>query len=81
MTAANAVQYTYIIEHNRNPQIKEDSYLGWLEKLHEMTNEWAKTTEHVTIHLFSTTTDFDDDMEKAMNQLSCVTWKIGLWHD
>ena len=51
--SAQAVQYTYIIEHSRNPQIDEKSYLGWQDQMHEMTDEWSKNTKHVTIHLFS----------------------------
>lgn len=29
ITAAEVVKYAYIIEHNRNKQIDETSYLGW----------------------------------------------------
>ena len=82
MSAANAVQYTYIIEHNRNPQIDEKSYLGWQEKMHEMTTEWAKTTEHVTIHVFSIQGLFDSisaDVDYDLNLIILAIIFVGLY--
>ena len=80
--SAQAVQYTYIIEHSRNPQIDEKSYLGWQEQMHEMTDEWSKNTKHVTIHLFSLQGLFDsfsEDIEFDQNLIVMAILAVGIY--
>ena len=50
--------------------------------MHEMTTEWAKTTEHVTIHVFSIQGLFDSisaDVDYDLNLIILAIIFVGLY--